>query len=149
MAAAVIGAPLIARPPVSGPATERMLTGLAPAEPKAATPAGPGIAPLAGPLPQSLAPQRPPAPSAGGPATPPVTPQPATAVPQSAAVQANPSRLGYPGYLQSASLAEITALAIVGSAGLVALAGAGGVVGYRQAKTGFALRAAGTARFLS
>ena len=61
----------------------------------------------------------------------------------------NPIRLGYPAYLQSASVAEITALAFLGVAGLVTLAGVGGFVGYRQARSGFALRAAGTARFLS
>jgi hypothetical protein len=39
-------------------------------------------------------------------------------------------------------------LALAGVAGLAGLAGTGSFVGYRQAKTGFALRAAGAGRFL-
>jgi len=40
------------------------------------------------------------------------------------------------------------ALALAGAAGLAGLTGTGSWLGYRQAKAGFALRAAGTARFL-
>ena len=150
VAAAGIGAPLIASPPVSGTATNRMLTGVAPAQPDAAAPAPPAIAPMAGPPPPSPAP--PPAVAPAPPVAsalrtaPPVAP---AVDPQPAAAQVNPIRLGYPAYLQSASVAEITALAFLGVAGLVTLAGVGGFVGYRQARSGFALRAAGTARFLS
>lgn len=153
-APAVGGAPLIASPPVSGSATARTLTGVSPAEPDGAAPEGAGQAaplggPLGGPLTPSPAPPGPPVQAPPPPAVAPIAPAPAAVEPQPAAAQANPIRLGYPAYLQSATIAEIAALAIVGSAGLVALAGAGGFVGYRQAKTGFALRAAGTARFLS
>jgi hypothetical protein len=62
--------------------------------------------------------------------------------------QRDPIRIGYPDYLSAASLTQIAALALPGVAGLAALTGAGGLVGYRQAKAGFALRAAGIARFL-
>ncbi|MGI9125817.1 MAG: hypothetical protein ACR2JM_13855 [Mycobacterium sp.] len=48
----------------------------------------------------------------------------------------------------SPSVAKLVALALPGVAGLAALTGVGGVVGYRQAKAGFALRASGAARFL-
>jgi hypothetical protein len=37
---------------------------------------------------------------------------------------------------------------MLGLSGLIVLTAAGGVVGYRQAKAGLAVRAAGTARFL-
>ncbi len=149
LAAPAVGtALLIASPPVSGSATARTLTGLTPVEPNGAGPAAPLTAPLGGPLPPSPAPPGPPVQAPKPPVVPPIVPAPAAVEPQPAAAQGNPIRLGYPAYLKSASIAEITALAIVGSAGLVALAGVGGFVGYRQAKTGFALRAAGTARFL-
>lgn len=57
-------------------------------------------------------------------------------------------RVGYPEYLRSAKMGEIAALALTGFAGLVGLTGLGGLIGYRQARAGNALRAAGTARFL-
>lgn len=144
MAAAGVAAPPITSPPVSGSATGRILTGVTPAEPEAPPPAAPAIAPTAGPLPPPPAPPPPVAPALR--TAPPVAP---AVDPQPAAAQVNPIRLGYPAYLQSASVAEITALAFLGVAGLVTLAGVGGFVGYRQARSGFALRAAGTARFLS
>lgn len=154
LAAPAVGTPLlITSPPVSGSATARTLTGLTPVEPDGAGPAASLTAPLGGPLggPGPSAPGRPgpPMQAPRPPAVAPIGPAPAVVEPQPAAAQGIPIRLGYPAYLQSAGIAEITALAILGSAGLVALAGAGGFVGYRQAKTGFALRAAGTARFLS
>lgn len=146
MAAAGVAAPPITSPPVSGSATGRILTGVTPAETEAPPPAAPAIAPTAGPLPPSAASLGPPVPAAAPLATPPAAP---AVDPQPVAAQVNPIRLGYPAYLQSASVAEITALAFLGVAGLVTLAGVGGFVGYRQARSGFALRAAGTARFLS
>ena len=154
LAAPAVGpAPLIASPPVSGSATARTLTGLTPLEADGAAPQDAGVAapltaPLGGPLLPSPAPPGPPVQAPPPPPVPPTAPAPAVVEPQPAAAQGNPIRLGYPAYIQAASIAEITALAFLGSAGLVALAGAGGFVGYRQAKTGFALRAAGTARFL-
>jgi hypothetical protein len=57
-------------------------------------------------------------------------------------------RIGYAAYLRSASMSEIASIAMLGMIGLVTLAAAGGVIGYRQAKVGLAVRAAGTARFL-
>lgn len=57
-------------------------------------------------------------------------------------------RAGYPEYLRDAALSEIAGLALPGVAGLMALTGVGGLMGYRQAKAGHAVRAAGTARFL-
>jgi hypothetical protein len=149
LAAPAVGAAiLIATPPVSGSATARTLNGLTPVESDGAGPAAPLTAPLGGPPAPPPAPPGPAVQAPPPPAVPPISPVPATVEPQPAAAQANPIRLGYPAYLQSASIAEITALAILGSAGLVALTGVGGFVGYRQAKTGSALRAAGTARFL-
>jgi hypothetical protein len=57
-------------------------------------------------------------------------------------------RVGYATYLRSASMREVASIAMLGLSGLIVLTAAGGVVGYRQAKAGLAVRAAGTARFL-
>ena len=63
--------------------------------------------------------------------------------------EAPPSfRVGYPEYLREAKIGEVAALALPGFAGLLALTALGGVFGYRQAKAGHGVRAAGTARFL-
>lgn len=50
--------------------------------------------------------------------------------------------------LPSASLGDLAAVALPGLAGIAALTALGGFLGYRQAKAGYVLRAAGTARFL-
>jgi hypothetical protein len=55
-------------------------------------------------------------------------------------------RIGYTEYLRSAGLPQVAALAVPGLAGLLVLTGAGGMVGYRQARAGHTVRA-GTARF--
>ena len=57
-------------------------------------------------------------------------------------------RSGYTDYLRTAATSEIAALAVPGVVGLMALTGAGGFVGYRQAKAGFSVRP-GATRFLS
>ncbi len=56
--------------------------------------------------------------------------------------------MGYPEYLREAKTGEVAALAVPGVVGLLALTAFGGVVGYRQARAGHLVRAAGTARFL-
>ncbi len=73
------------------------------------------------------------------PPPPPPRPAPPPPVPQ-VAVPVRPAPPAPP--------AVPVALALTGAAALAALAAAGGVLGYRQAKAGFALRSAGTARFL-
>ncbi len=78
--------------------------------------------PPAGPPPGERTPAAPPAPAPA--------PAPAPIAPKAAAVS------------------EAAARALPGLVGLAALTGAGGLLGYRQAKAGFALHAAGTARFL-
>ncbi len=64
-----------------------------------------------------------------------------------AAVPASSYRIGYTEYLRSAGLPQVAALAVPGLAGILVLTGAGGLVGYRQAKAGHAVRT-GTARFM-
>ena len=83
-------------------------------------------------------------PLAGG-----VTP-PAAPVPQRPSVGAPPpeGRLGYPAYLRNADFAQVAAVALPGLAAILGVTALGGFLGYRQAKAGFVLRAAGTARFL-
>jgi hypothetical protein len=58
------------------------------------------------------------------------------------------ARLGYPGYLRDADIAQIAALALSGLAGILGMTALGGFLGYRQAKVGYMLRAGGIARFL-
>lgn len=57
-------------------------------------------------------------------------------------------RLGYPDELRDADLARVLSLALPGLAAMAAMTAFGGVVGYRQAKAGYLLRAAGAGRFL-
>ncbi|MBJ7341415.1 hypothetical protein [Mycolicibacterium sp.] len=57
-------------------------------------------------------------------------------------------RAGYGEYLRSAGVGQMAAVAVPGVTGILVLTGAGGVVGYRQARAGHAVRANGTARFM-
>jgi hypothetical protein len=65
------------------------------------------------------------------------------------AVPASSYRIGYTDYLRSAGLSQVAALAVPGVAGMLVLTGAGGLVGYRQAKAGHAVHTNGTARFVN
>jgi hypothetical protein len=58
-------------------------------------------------------------------------------------------RVGYADYLRTAGISQVVALAAPGLAGMLVLTGVGGVIGYRQAKAGHAVRAGGTARFVN
>ncbi|MGB8404665.1 MAG: hypothetical protein WCE30_11455 [Mycobacterium sp.] len=58
-------------------------------------------------------------------------------------------RAGYGDYLRTAGLGEVAAVAVPGFTGILVLTGAGGLLGYRQARAGHALRSRGTARFVS
>jgi hypothetical protein len=96
----------------------------------------------------------------GAPALP-VTPRGVTAEPlagreplpanvgSNVAVPATSYRIGYTEYLRSAGLSQVAALAVPGVAGMLVLTGAGGLVGYRQAKAGHAVHTSGTARFVN
>jgi hypothetical protein len=64
-------------------------------------------------------------------------------------VPASSYRIGYTEYLRSAGLSQVAALAVPGVAGMLVLTGAGGLVGYRQAKAGHAVHTSGTARFVN
>ncbi|HET6733422.1 MAG TPA: hypothetical protein VFH65_12235 [Mycobacterium sp.] len=66
-----------------------------------------------------------------------------------AAVPASSYRIGYAEYLRTAGIPQVAALAVPGVAGMLVLTGAGGLVGYRQAKAGHAVRTGGTARFVN
>ena len=65
------------------------------------------------------------------------------------AVPAASYRIGYTEYLRSAGLSQVAALAVPGLGGMLVLTGAGGLVGYRQAKAGRAVHTTGTARFVN
>ena len=58
-------------------------------------------------------------------------------------------RMGYTDYLRNAGLSQVAALAVPGVAGMLVLTGAGGLVGYRQAKAGHTVHTSGTARFVN
>ncbi|MFB1294211.1 hypothetical protein ACAG24_001725 [Mycobacterium sp. pW049] len=124
---APIGAPPVAVPavgPGAGPAGAGPASGL------------PGAAAPAAPRPIGAAPQqaREPFPaSVGGGAT----------------MPASGSRVGYGEYLRSAGISQIAALALPGLAGILVLTGAGGLLGYRQAKAGHGVRSSGIARFMN
>ncbi|MEO3759905.1 hypothetical protein ABGB19_16650 [Mycobacterium sp. B14F4] len=63
--------------------------------------------------------------------------------------QATSYRAGYTDYLRSAGLSQLVALAAPGLTGILVLTGAGGLLGYRQAKAGHAVRAGAVARFVN
>lgn len=65
------------------------------------------------------------------------------------AVPAASYRIGYTEYLRRAGLSQVAALALPGVAGMLVLTGAGGLVGYRQAKAGHAVHTGVTARFVN
>jgi hypothetical protein len=58
-------------------------------------------------------------------------------------------RAGYGEYLRTASVGDMAAVAVPGVTGILVLTIAGGLLGFRQARAGQALRANGTARFTS
>lgn len=57
-------------------------------------------------------------------------------------------RMGYVDYLRAAGLGEVAAVAVPGVTGILVLTSAGGLIGYRQARAGRAVRAGGPARFM-
>jgi hypothetical protein len=57
-------------------------------------------------------------------------------------------RAGYGEYLRTAGVAQMAAVAVPGVMGILALTGAGGLLGYRQARAGRTVRAGGSARFV-
>ncbi len=88
-----------------------------------------------------------PVPAGPSPVTNETTREPAS-VPGVGAIVPEGFRVGYAAYLRTAKMGEVTGVALAGVVGLFAFTGAGGLIGYRQAKAGHAVRAAGTARFL-
>lgn len=125
----------------TGEHASTVISGAAPDAPEAAPPAaGPADTPAAGlsgraaSVPAALpeVPAAPPSPSRG---------------PETVAAAPNPPTTGPPG-MPSANLGQIAALALPGLAGIAALTALGGFLGYRQAKAGYVLRAAGPGRFL-
>lgn len=93
---------------------------------------------------------RPPAavPPAGAPpaAVPPAAsaPEPPQLVPESAGLP----RLGYPDELRNADLGKVASMALPGLAAIAGMTVLGALFGYRQAKAGYVLPAAGAGRFL-
>ena len=120
---APIALPVIVVPPVALPG------GIAPrglpTEPVPASPRGAAAEPPAGR-------QAPPAETASNVGAPPAS-----------------YRAGYSEYLRNAGISQVAALAAPGLAGMVILTGIGGLVGYRQAKAGHAVRTGSAARFVN
>ncbi len=75
-------------------------------------------------------------------------PPPATAG-SNVAGGASSYRVGYGEYLRAAGLSQIAVLAVPGLAGILVLTGAGGLLGYRQAKAGHAVRTRDIARYMN
>ncbi len=108
---------------------------------------GPGAAPRPG-MPSG---SNPPA-SRGGSTEPPQSGKQQSPPAFNAGNQAMPPpsyRMGYGEYLRTAGLGEVAAVAIPGFTGILVLTGAGGLIGYRQARAGRSVRSGGTARFVS
>ncbi len=57
-------------------------------------------------------------------------------------------RLGYPEELRSADITKLAMVALPGLAAIAGMTALGGVIGYRQARAGYVLQAAGAGRFL-
>jgi hypothetical protein len=112
--------------------------------------AAPGVVPGPG-IP--AAPKPPAAPQGGPPTAPPAPPDEPKSPPTSSAENqelAAPSfRMGYMEYLRAAGFGEVAAVAVPGFTGILILTGAGGLIGYRQARAGRSVRAGSTARFMS
>ncbi|KRD05077.1 hypothetical protein ASE48_20580 [Mycobacterium sp. Root265] len=100
---------------------------------------GVGAGPRA-PAPENAA--RPPAPSRTPPAERPAAPRTDAVLPAS-------YRAGYGEYLRTAGMPQVIAVAVPGATGIMLLTGAGGLIGYRQARAGRAIRSGGSARFSS
>lgn len=115
-------------------------------------PALPVVAPAAGAGPGIGTPRA--AGTAPSPAAPPRTvPEPPPARPVENFLAGSPppapTRVGYGETLRTAGTSQVLALALPGVVGILVLTAAGGVVGYRQARAGQAVRARGTARFMN
>lgn len=111
---------------------------------------GPGVGPRPG-IPG--APLPPGTPGAGSPSTPPASPahkeQPPPAFSAGNQASVAPSyRMGYMEYLRAAGFGEVAAVAVPGFTGILILTGAGGLIGYRQARAGSTMRTGNTARFM-
>ena len=90
-----------------------------------------------------------PVPRGVAPAKPPVKKPPPADMGSNVTVPPSSYRVGYTDYLRTAGMSQLVALAAPGLAGILVLTGAGGLVGYRQAKAGHALRTGGGARFVN
>ncbi len=77
------------------------------------------------------------------------SPQPTTFGVKNEIIAEPAFRAGYPDYLRAAGLSEVAAVAVPGFTGILILTGAGGLVGYRQARAGHVVRRSGTARFMT
>lgn len=143
--------------PAAGPDALPVVPAFTPAPvapPAAEYPAPPAA--VSRPAPRAV----PAAPIAGRPPTPaavsavparvgPPTSRPAPAQGQAATVQPPPPvRLGYPDELRDADLAKVLSTALPGLAAMAGMTALGGLIGYRQARAGYLLRAAGAGRFL-
>ena len=119
---------------------------------------GPFVAPRIGAAPSTggtgpgtpAAPRQVPEPS---PASVPTQPSPRQLSPETAGsgttTPASVSRVGYAENLRSAGLPQLAVLALPGLAGILVLTGAGGLLGYRQARAGQGVHPTGIVRFIN
>jgi hypothetical protein len=111
---------------------------------------GPGVAPRPGIPAAPLPPVTPGAGSSAPPPPPPAQKQqspPAFSADNQASV-APSYRMGYMEYLRAAGFGQVAAVAVPGFTGILILTGAGGLIGYRQARAGSTMRTGNTARFM-
>ncbi|MDR3661734.1 MAG: hypothetical protein P4L86_15345 [Mycobacterium sp.] len=86
---------------------------------------------------------------AGAPSAPRPAPVDHTFAADNKVVAGQPFRAGYSDDLRAAGLSEVAAVAVPGFTGILVLTGAGGLIGFRQARAGRSLHAATGARFMT
>lgn len=113
----------------------------------AQAPGLPRITPPAASKPETTPGGAKPAEQLPAPETPQQTSPPATAT-SNELLPAPTYRMGYVDYLRAAGLGQVAAVAVPGVTGILVLTSAGGLIGYRQARAGRAVRTGGPARFM-
>jgi hypothetical protein len=88
----------------------------------------------------AAAPQSPPPPAVTAPSRPPASSSDVEEL-------TNSYRMGYTEYLRAAGTWKVAAVALPGVTGMMVMVGAGGLLGYRQARATQTVRSSGTARF--
>jgi hypothetical protein len=146
-ASSLIELPLIDAAPIEAAPPEASPAQLAPLPAVPAPVPAPFLAPVQSPPPPVAVPPNPVGPAAPAASAPPPRRSP-VAVAGPTVAPPSLHRVGYPDALRNADAAALATNALPGLAVILGMTMVGGLIGYRQAKAGSVLRAAGAARFL-